>query len=85
MGAIKRLTERLACLHSWSRGVTLDLQYGKGALHEFNCRICKKRIARWAGDEPISGAPDPRWEHSDPNFVECVPVEKTVIVYEKVK
>ncbi len=25
------------------------------------------------------------WEYSDPNFVEVVPVEKTVIVYEKVK
>ncbi len=25
------------------------------------------------------------WEYSEPNFVECVPVEKTVIIYEKVK
>ena len=25
------------------------------------------------------------WEYSDPNFVEVVPVEKTVIVYEEVK
>lgn len=25
------------------------------------------------------------WEYSEPNFVECVPVEKTVIVYRRRK
>ena len=58
----KKWLEQMKCLHYWQKGLPTDLNMGRGYKHEWTCKLCKKRIERWYGNEPISGAPDPEYQ-----------------------
>lgn len=47
--------KQLMCLHYWKKTELLDILYGKGSLYRYECKECGRKIARWTGNEPISG------------------------------
>lgn len=74
MSKLKVLLKQLMCLHFWIKGLPVDIQYGKGYKHVFECARCDKRIERWSGNEPISGSTDPLYDKKDPLYNAGPPV-----------
>jgi len=63
MKYLKKKLKQWGCLHLWRKDVLLDILYGKGFLYQYECKVCEKKIARWTGNEPISGILPPNpWE-----------------------
>lgn len=59
MSFFKRRWDQFKCLHWWTKGLLVDVWYGKGYKYEYQCYYCGKMIHKWDFEAPISMAKSP--------------------------
>lgn len=55
MKYLKRKINQFWCMHTWKRGMEVDITPFEGFLYEYSCKVCGKTIRRTMMHAPISG------------------------------